>query len=309
MNESVIFAGTANPELAQAIAGCLNMPLGASEVERFPDGEVSIRINESIRRKDVFIIQPTSPPVNDHLVELLTFADACRRSSAASITAIVPYFGYARADKRGSGRREPITASLVAALMQTAGIDHLLTLDLHTPQLEGFFHIPVDSLTAEQPLSQAIAAEIPGDVVVVSPDAGRVPLATRYAHHLGTSVVVLHKQRKSGSETKVTHIVGDVRARTCLIIDDMISTGGTIAESVEALISAGARAEVYVAATHGLFTGNAAEKLRNVHRLFVTNTVAVCCDGLPQVRVVSIAPLLATAINRIMYDGSLNQLC
>src|SRR3954468_24592575 len=235
----IIFAGTANRDLAQSIARELGVSLGMCKVERFPDGETSVRLDEPVRGREVFILQPTSPPVNDHLVELLAFADSCRRASAAHITAIVPYFGYGRSDKRNYAR-VPIMASMVADLMQTAGINHLVTVDIHTPQLEGFFRIPVDSLTAVPVLATALRDRLPEGTVVVSPDAGRVRMATEFAHRLKTSVVVLHKRRESGTETKVTHLVGDVRGRACLIIDDMISTGGTIAESIEVLLKAGA---------------------------------------------------------------------
>ena len=234
-----------------------------------------MRIDEPVRGREVFLVQPTAPPVNDHLVELLAFADACRRSAAARITAVVPYFGYARADKR-HGRREPITASLVARLMQAAGIDHIVTLDLHAEQIEGFFHIPVDSLTAVPTLCQALRGRLPDGVVVVSPDAGRVAMATDYAHRLGCPVAILHKRRTSGTETVVTHVVGDVRDRPCLIIDDMISTGGTIARAVEALLAAGARPEIIVAASHGLFVGEARARLGHevIQEVFVTDSVA-----------------------------------
>ena len=191
-------------------------------------------------------MQPTSPPVNEHLVELLALVDACRRASAAQITAIVPYFGYARSDKR-HGRREPITASMVALLLQAVGVEHVVTIDLHAPQIEGFFHIPVDSLTAVPMLADALLGRLPDGIVIAAPDANAVRLASRYAHRLKTSVIVLHKQRESGTETKVTHPVGDVRDRPCLIVDDMISTGGTIAEAIEALLESGARPRVWSA--------------------------------------------------------------
>src|SRR5271165_3333654 len=213
-----IFAGSAHPELARAIAGRLAVSLGARTLGRFPDSEAMLRLEESVRGHHVFIVQPTSPPVDQHLMELLIFADACRRAAASRITAVVPYFGYARADKR-RGRREPITASLVAELMQGAGIDHVLTVDAHTDQLEGFFHIPMDDLTAVPELSARLGADLPAGTVVVSPDGGRVPMATEYARRLGTSVAVLYKRRLSGSETQVTHVVGDVRGHPCLIVD------------------------------------------------------------------------------------------
>lgn len=305
-----IFAGTANPSLAEMVARELDVLLGACAVEQFPDGETSVRLDEPVRGREVFIVQPTQPPVNEHLVELLAFADACRRASAARITAIVPYFGYARSDKR-HGRREPITASMVADLMQAVGIGHVVTVDVHAPQIESFFRVPVDNLMAMTVLSSALRDQLSRDVVVVSPDAGRVQMATDFAHRLKTTVVVLHKQRESGTETEVTHLVGDVRGRACLIVDDMISTGGTISNSIEALLEAGALPEITVAATHGLFLQGARDKLtqRAVREVVVTDTVPVHEQNWSQLRVVSIAPLIAAAIRRFLADGSLSDLC
>ena len=308
-NKFTIFAGTANPALAAAIARELGVQVGACAVDRFPDGEVAVQLLEPVRRKEVFLVQPTSPPVNDHLVELLALADACRRAAAARITAIVPYFGYARADKR-HGRREPITGRVVADLLQAVGIAHVVTVDLHTPQIEGFFYTPVDALTAVPTLCQALRDRLPPDVVVVSPDVGRVPLATHYAQCLGVPVIVLHKRRKGGAETEVTHVVGDVSSRACLIVDDMISTGGTIAESVRALLGAGARPEIIVAATHGLLLLGARAKLEHptVREVFVTDTVGVAEKAWPQLRVISIAPLIAGALERFLAGDSIGDL-
>jgi ribose-phosphate pyrophosphokinase len=309
-DDFVIFAGTANTELATSVARELGVSLGACAVERFPDGETSVRLDEPVRGREVFLVQPTAPPVNDHLVELLAFADGCRRASAARITAIVPYFGYARSDKRNS-RRVPVMASMVADLMQSVGISHVVTVDVHTPQLEGFFRIPVDSLTAVPTLVHALRDQLPEDAVVVSPDAGRVRMATEYAHRLKSAVVVLHKRRESGTETRVTHVVGDVRGRACLIVDDMISTGGTIAESVGTLLEAGARPEITVAATHGLLVEGAREHLTHeaVREVLVTDTVRIEGKGWTNLRVVSVAPLIAAAIRRFLVDGSLSDLC
>jgi ribose-phosphate pyrophosphokinase len=267
-----------------------------------------VRLDEPVRGREVFLVQATAPPVNDHLIELLAFADACRRSAAARITAVVPYFGYARADKR-HGRREPITASLVAQLMQTAGVGHVVTLDLHAAQIEGFFHIPVDSLTAVPVLCQALRERLPETTVIVSPDTGRVAMATDYAHRLGFPVAVLNKRRSGGIEAAITHVIGDVRGRSCLIIDDMISTGGTVARAVEALLDAGARPDIRVAATHGLFIGEAQAKLDHeaIREVFVTDSVALD-QSWPRLRVVSIAPLLAAAIREVRIGGSLSDL-
>ncbi len=301
------FSGSANPALAQAILHELGADRGAYRLGRFPDSEVAVEILESVRGKEVFLIQPTAPPVNDTLIELLALADACRRDGATSVAAIVPYFGYGRADKRHN-RQEPIMARVVADLMQAVGIDWIVTVDMHAPQIEGFFHVPVDNLTAVPTLCEALRDHIPADVVVVAPDAGRVEMATRYAEQcLGAPVVVVHKQRVSGSETKVTRIVGEVAGRACLIIDDMISTGGTIAETTEALLASGARPEIIVAATHGLFVGRAREKLSHpaIRAVFVTDTVNAPEAAWPQLRVISIASLIAASMRQFL-SGSLS---
>src|SRR5215510_4678638 len=271
--EFAIFCGNANRKLAQAVARAAGVVVGAATVGRFPDGEVRIEIRETVREKDVFIVQSTSPPVNDHLMELLAFADACRRASASRIFGVIPYFGYARSDKR-NGRREPIGARLVADLLQTAGIDHVITIDLHASQIEGFFRIPVDSLSAVSVLCEGIKRVLPAETVVVSPDDGRLKMAMEYAQHLNTSVVLLHKTRVTGTDTRVTHLVGDVRGRPCLVVDDMISTGGTIAEAVNTLAEAGAAPGTFVAATHGLLLKGARAKLTSgsIADVFITDT-------------------------------------
>jgi ribose-phosphate pyrophosphokinase len=308
MDDFVLFGGTANPGLAAAIAGELGVELGRSQVERHPDGELSVRLLESVRRKEVFLVQPTAPPVNDSLVELLAFADACRRSAATRLTAVVPYFGYARADRRDC-RREPITASMVAAILQTAGVHHVLSVDLHTAQAEGFFQIPVDALSAIPTLCEHLRGRLPDDVVVVSPDAGRVRAATEFAERLGASLAVILKHRTSGRETHVTHLVGEVRGRACLLVDDMISTGGTLVASIQALHEAGAR-ECSVAATHGLLVGDACERLEaaGVREVVVTDTVDVPCRDWPRLHVVSLAPFLGEAIRRMVSRESVSEM-
>lgn len=308
MAEYIVFAGSANPALAQAVTSELGVVPGAVDVERFPDGETSVKVLESVRGKDVYLLQPTCPPVNDNVMELLVFADACRRAAAGRIHAVLPYYGYARSDKR-HGRREAITASMVALLMRAAGIDHVVTLDLHTDQVEGFFSGPFDTLTAVPTLCAALGPELPPDAVVVSPDAGRVKLATEYATRLDRTLAVLHKRRDSGTRTQVTHLVGEVEGRTCLIIDDMISTGGTLVESVNALREAGA-ARFVVCATHGLLLRNAVDRLADagVEQLFVTDSVPPVQDRRGIVRIVSVAPLLAHALRQLFQDRSLEEL-
>lgn len=309
MTELGIFAGSSHPELGREIARLAGKELGACSVERFPDGEITVRIEESVRRREVFVVQPTGPPVNENLVELLAFADALRRAAAERITAIVPYFGYSRSDRRGD-RREPIMASLVARLMQSAGFDQVVSLDLHALQIEGFFEIPVDGLTAIPTLCAAMGPVDPDATAVVSPDVGSVKRATRFAEFFHVPLVVLHKRRMSGSETRTTHVVGDVCDRRCIIVDDMISTGGTIANSIEALVQAGARPEMTVVATHALFLEGSRERLDHpaVREIIVTDSLPLRVGEWPKVRVASIAPLLAAAIRRIVEDGSLSSL-
>jgi ribose-phosphate pyrophosphokinase len=307
--DGVLFAGSAHPSLAQTIAQHLELELGKCMVDRFPDGETTIELLETVRRKEVFLVQPTCPPVNDHLVELLAFIDTCRRSSAERITAIIPYFGYARADKR-HGRREPVTASMVTTLLQAMGVDQVVTVDLHAPQIEGFFHVPVDNLSAVSTLCKAMQPHLPADTIIVSPDAGRVKMATRYAQYLNMPVAVLHKQRKSGSETTVTHLVGDVQDHSCLLIDDMIATGGTIAKSFDALLDAGARPEMWVAATHGLLLDGVRENLSHevVKGVYITDTMPQTTSNWHNLHIISVAPLLAEAIQRFLMHSQIRDL-
>jgi ribose-phosphate pyrophosphokinase len=274
-NEFKSFTGTANPASARMIALELGAQVAACAVNRYPNGNVAVQALETVRRKEVFLMKSTAPPESDHLIELLALADACRRAGAAHITSIMPYFGHGRTDKR-DGRREPIMARVVADLLQVVGISHVVTVDLHTPQIEGFFHASVDSLTAVPLLCDALRGRVPADLVLVSPDVGRVKMASRYAHCLGRSVVVLHKQRSSGTKTKGTHIVGDVSDRACLIVDDMIAT----------------QPPCHTQGTNVL----------------VTDTARVPETDWPQLHVTSIAPLIAGAVQRLMADGSLSDL-
>lgn len=298
MKDIVLFCGSANPSLSVAIAKHLGLPVGALFAHRFPDGEVSVRLLDAVCNKDVFIVQSTSPPVNEHVMELLLLVDACRREAAASITAIVPYFGYSRSDKRRGGR-EPIGARMVADMLQNAGVNRLVTMDLHAPQIEGFFRIPVHSLTATHFLEEGLRSQLEPDVIVVAPDAGRVTLATQFAQELDTSMAVLYRHRERGRKTHLTRIIGDVRDRPCLIVDDMISTGGTIARAMTALRQAGARSPFTVAATHPLLLEGSRRKLQDVDALYVTDSIPVSAPDWPQLHVVSIASEIAAIVEHI----------
>ena len=294
----LLVAGNANPSLAASIAAHLGLPLAPVAIERFPDRELHVELHQSPRERDVFLLQPTSPPPDEHLFELLTLADTCRRGGAARITAVIPYFGYARQDRRAKGF-EAVTARLVADLMVAAGIQRLVTLDLHTDAIEGFFTLPVERLSAVPLLAGAINAVRPDNGVVVSPDLGAAKLAERYAGLLGLPVAIVHKTRKGPEAVTVSGVTGDVRGRTPIIIDDMISTGGTIEAAIWAVAAAGAEREgVIVAATHGLFVGACVNRLKQleIKHLFVTDSITPGpTAGLP-VETASVAGLLADAI-------------
>jgi ribose-phosphate pyrophosphokinase len=310
---ATLIVASASHHLAAAIEHDLGRRFAAATIERFPDGEVSVCLDEPVRGEEVILVAATAPPVNDHLVELFALADACRRADAARIVAIVPYFGYARSDRR-DGRRRPIMASLIAELAEHAGISHVVTVDVHAPAIEGFFRIPVDNLTAVPLLAAALAERIGGSAasVIVAPDLGAVRLANRYATTLGLPVAVCHKRRLTGTEVSVNRITGDVAGRRCLIVDDMISTGGTIAESVRALNEAGATADHAVAATHAVLVPGALDTMADagVRELFVTDSIEPRVDASARLTptIVPIATLVATAIRRLLDGGSLREL-
>ncbi len=310
MDRLALIAGTANPPLAAAVAAVLGVAPLACAVERFPDGELAVHLDESVRGAEVCVVQPTAPPVNDHLVELLALVDACRRAAAERVTAVVPYFGYARGDKR-DGRRAPVMARLAADLLQGAGVDHVMVVDPHAAQLEGFFRVPVDALGVVAPLCDALRDALPADAIVVSPDLGGARRAAEYGARLGRAVAVCRKRRLAGDAVEVLQVIGDVRDRPCVVVDDMITTGGTIAECVAALRRAGARPEIAVAATHGVLAPGAERRLADagVHELVLTDTVALPAaeTALPR-RIVSLAPLLAEAIRRHVAGRSLRDL-
>jgi ribose-phosphate pyrophosphokinase len=310
-----LVAGTANPPLAAAVAAEIGVAPVTCAVERFPDGELAVRLEESVRGAEVFVLQPTAPPVNDHLVELLALADACRRAAAGRVTAVVPYFGYGRGDKR-DGRRAPVMARLAADLLQGAGVEHVMVVDPHAAQIEGFFRVPVDTLGAAGVLCDALRDALPDDAVVVSPDLGGARRAADYGARLGRAVAICRKRRLAGDAVEVLQVIGDVRDRPCVIVDDMITTGGTVAECAAALARAGARPGVVVAATHGVLAPGAERRLADagVRELVLTDTVAPHgaarapeAARVPR-RTVSVAPLIAEAIRRHVADRSLRDL-
>lgn len=303
-----ILAGSSHPELAAEIAQKLEARATPCLVERFPDGELHVEIKENVRGRDVYVVQPTSPPVDEHLLELVFVADACRRSGAASLTAVVPYFGYARQDRRRA--REPVGARVAADLVANAGFDVVLSVDLHTAAIEGFFRSPVEHLSAVPLLAEAVRPWLAADGVVVAPDLGAVKMADRYGEILHLPVAVVHKTRVSGTDVKVRGVTGDVRGRAPLIVDDMITTGATIEAAARCLLDAGARPEIVMAATHGLFVGPAAARLRElpVRRFVVTDSVPPAPELELPVEVIGIAALLADAIDRLDEGRSLRGL-
>ncbi|WP_303929435.1 ribose-phosphate pyrophosphokinase [Veillonella parvula] len=304
-----IFTGNANPALAKEICDYLGLPLGEAFVGRFNNGEVQIMIDESVRGKDVFIIQPTSYPVNDNLMELMVMADALKRASARHITAVVPYYGYARQDRKTRGR-EPITAKLVANLMQTAGITRLVTVDLHAGQIQGFFDVPVDHLFGASILAKYINEKNMEDVIVVSPDLGGVTRARDLADRIGAPIAIIEKKRPEPGVAKVMNLIGDVAGKNCIIIDDIVDTAGSLVEGAKALEEFGAKS-VTAAVTHAVLTDPASERIANsnIKELIVTNTIPLPENcKLSNITQLSVAPLLGEAIMRIFHEVSVSNL-
>ena len=304
-----IFTGNANPALAKEICDYLGLPLGEAFVGRFNNGEVQIMIDESVRGKDVFIIQPTSYPVNDNLMELMVMADALKRASARHITAVVPYYGYARQDRKTRGR-EPITAKLVTNLMQTAGITRLVTIDLHAGQIQGFFDVPVDHLFGASILAKYINEKNMEDVIVVSPDLGGVTRARDLADRIGAPIAIIEKKRPEPGVAKVMNLIGDVAGKNCIIIGDIVDTAGSLVEGAKALEEFGAKS-VTAAVTHAVLTDPASERIANsnIKELIVTNTIPLPENcNLPNITQLSVAPLLGEAIMRIFHEVSVSNL-
>ena len=309
-DELAIVSGNANPALARAICRELKIPLADSEVGRFSEGEIKLQINENVRGKDVFVVQSTCPPTNDNLMELLIMLDALRRASARRITAVIPYYGYARQDRKDQPR-VPITAKLVANLITTAGADRVLTMDLHAGQIQGFFDIPLDHLYAITVFEQYLRAKrLVKSLVVVSPDVGGIKMARAYAKRLGAGLAIVDKRRNTPESTEVMHILGEVKGKTCLLVDDLIATGSSLVEAAQALQQAGATA-VYACVTHPVLSGPARSRIVSscLRELIVSDTIPVSDKNRhPKIRVLSVAPLLSEAIQRIHYDQSISSL-
>ena len=306
-----LFTGNANPPLARAVANHLGADLGRADVTTFSDGEVRIEIGENVRGADCFVLQSTSSPANTHLMELLIMVDALRRSSARRITAVIPYYGYARQDRKVLPR-VPITAKLVADLITTAGTDRVLCIDLHAGQIQGFFNIPVDNLYATKVLLEAIRTRYDGPLTVVSPDAGGVERSRAFAKRLDANLAIIDKRRDGPNVAEVMNVVGDVRDRTCVIVDDMVDTAGTLCEGARALVEQGA-AGVVAAATHPVLSGPAVERIVEsgaLQELIVTDTIPLTeeAEESGKVSVASIGPLLAEAIRRTNNEESISSL-
>lgn len=310
MPDMKLFTGNATPELAQKIADRLFSKLGSAAVGRFSDGEISVQINENVRGGDIFIIQSTCAPTNDNLMELIVMVDAMRRASAGRITAVIPYFGYARQDRRVRSARVPITAKVVADFLSSVGVDRVLTVDLHAEQIQGFFDVPVDNVFGSPVLIEDMKVRELHDPVVVSPDIGGVVRARAIAKLLDdTDIAIIDKRRPRANVSQVMHLIGDVKDRDCIIVDDMIDTGGTLCKAAEALKERGAR-RVFAYATHPVFSGSAAQNIAEsvIDEVIVTDSVPLsdAIKAVGKVKQLTLAPMLAEAIRRISNEESIS---
>ncbi|MGQ1016408.1 ribose-phosphate pyrophosphokinase [Acinetobacter baumannii] len=310
MPNLVVFSGNAHPQFAQKVVSHLHISLGAASVGQFSDGEISVEITENVRGKDVFIVQPTCAPTNDNLMEILVMADALRRASAGRITAVIPYFGYARQDRRPRSARVPITAKVVADMLTTVGIDRVVMIDLHADQIQGFFDIPVDNIYGTPALLADLRQQQHDNLMVVSPDVGGVVRARAVAKQMGDiDLAIIDKRRQKANESQVMHLIGDVKDRDCVIVDDMVDTAGTLCKAADALKQFGAR-RVVAYATHPVLSGKAIENLRNsvIDELVVTDTIPLSEEALNlgKIRQVSVASMVAETIRRINNEESIS---
>jgi ribose-phosphate pyrophosphokinase len=308
---TVLFTGNANRALAQEIAAHLGAELGRVEVSRFSDGEVTVEVQQNVRARDVFVIQPTCHPTNENLMELLLMVDAMKRASARRITAVIPYYGYARQDRRPRSTRVPISAKVVADLLQTVGVERLLTMDLHADQIQGFFDIPVDNIYASPVLLTDLRARNYSELVVISPDVGGVVRARALAKQLGCDLAIIDKRRQAPNVSEVMHVIGEIEGRNCVIMDDMIDTAGTLVKAAEVLKARGAR-RVYAYCTHAVFSGSAIERIvaSDLDEVVITNTIPMgeAARRCAKIRQLSVAFLFAETIRRISDGESVTSL-
>ena len=308
---TVLFTGNANPALAQEIASKLSIELGRASVGRFSDGEVDVEINQNVRARDMFIVQPTCAPTNENLMELCIMVDALKRASARRITAVIPYFGYARQDRRPRSRRVPISAKVVANMLEAVGVERLLTMDLHADQIQGFFNIPVDNIYASPVLLSDLKSKNYQDLVVVSPDVGGVVRARALAKQLGCELAIIDKRRPRANVSEVMHVIGEIEGRNCVIMDDMIDTAGTLVKAAEVLKERGAL-KVFAYCTHPVFSGPAVERIKasQMDEVVITNTIPLNEAGraCAKVRQLSVASLFAETIRRISDGESVTSL-
>ncbi len=308
---TLLFTGNANPALAQEIASNLGVELGKAMVGRFSDGEVTVEIQQNVRARDVFVVQPTCAPTNENLMELLIMVDALKRASARRITAVIPYFGYARQDRRPRSTRVPISAKVVANMLEAVGVDRVLTMDLHADQIQGFFNIPVDNIYASPVLLSDLKSKSYSDLVVVSPDVGGVVRARALAKQLGCDLAIIDKRRAAANVSEVMHVIGEIEGRNCVIMDDMIDTAGTLVKAAEVLKERGAK-RVYAYCTHPIFSGPAIERIKNsmLDEVVITNTIplAAVAEGTKKIRQLSVAFLFAETIRRISDGESVTSL-
>ena len=311
-SDFMVFAGNAIPGMAQEIVSHLGTSLGVADVGRFSDGEVTVEIKQNVRARDVFVVQSTCAPTNDHLMELLVMVDALKRASAERIHAVIPYFGYARQDRRPRSSRVPITAKVVANMLQAVGVERVLTMDLHADQIQGFFDIPVDNIYATPVLLGDLRQKNYDDLIVVSPDVGGVVRARALAKQLGCDLAIIDKRRPKANVSEVMHVIGDIEGRNCVIMDDMIDTAGTLVKAAEVLKQRGAK-KVYAYCTHPIFSGPAIERIGGgeaLDEVVVTNTIPLnaAAQACSKIRQLSVAPLIAETINRISTGDSVSSL-